>query len=103
MQKLQLRLDDLQVQSFETSDAVAQARGTVRGREQSNPNCTAECTGFDSCQETCEGVSCDGAASCRDTCAWQTCDPSNYMTCWCGVGGDSDGCWGGGTFFASRC
>lgn len=66
MRKLALKLDDLQVQSFETLSARA-GRGTVLARES----------------ETYDEVACGGAtnASC-DTCeSCDTCDPCTQTFC----------------------
>lgn len=60
MKKLTLTLDDLHVDSFQTSDA-RQEKGTVVGEQ--------ECTCPSNC--TCPGCpTCD--VSCPDTC-WETC------------------------------
>jgi hypothetical protein len=47
MAKLKLNLDALQVESFNSSDAVAAERGTVHGQEglfaASKPSCAVSC------------------------------------------------------------
>lgn len=71
MSKLTLRLDDLRVDTFDTTPAE-RGRGTVFGQQ---------CTCYTVC--TCPGCpTCDGTCpadpSCADTC-WETCDG---MSCW---------------------
>lgn len=74
MRRLTLRLDDLQVDPFDTSAADAR-RGTVFGEECTCPTaCT--CPGCDTCDNTC-ACTCDDA-SCQGQ---QTCDPSCEFTC----------------------
>ena len=77
MKKLSLHLDDLTVESFDTS-APAPARGTVQGHDHSDPsNC--DNSGFCSCN----GYPCD-TYTCRctdpDTCAY-SCGQSCPNTC----------------------
>jgi hypothetical protein len=68
MKKLSLKLDDLRVDTFQTS-AVRQEAGTVFGEECTCPtDCT--CPGCPSCDPTCE-VTCD--ATCQHTCGQETC------------------------------
>lgn len=67
MHKLALKLDDLRVQSFDTTPATRAGRGTVLGRES----------------DTHDEVACGGAtnASC-DTCeSCDTCDPCTQTFC----------------------
>jgi hypothetical protein len=71
MQKLTLELDELSVQSFETTSAARDVRGTVLANQESDDQaaCTDACTLYLSC------VSC--AESC-DTCdSWQGCWPDD--------------------------
>lgn len=75
MQKLALKLDDLQVQSFETLPTARGGRGTVHGRESGETCDEIACPG--ATQASC--VSCDTCESC-DTCyaCTQTiCDPDD--------------------------
>jgi hypothetical protein len=79
MNKLKLRLDDLQVDTFQTT-SVSKQKGTVLGEQQ--------CTCYTACgQNTCPGcptcdASCNGTcgASCNGTCG-ATCDASCYGSC----------------------
>lgn len=87
MHKLRLQMDDLRVESFETT-AAARAKGTVFGEQCT---CYTECTcpGCPTCDATCGetcGNTCD--ASCAYTCAYTCDDVSCGGTC----GGNS--CYG---------
>ena len=84
MKKLKLSLDDLRIDSFQTT-APAKPKGTVFGEQctcytqctcPGCPTCYASCNGTcdASCNGTC-GATCD--ASCNGTCEW-TCD---YAAC----------------------
>ena len=65
MNKLKLRMDDLHVDSFDTTAAQAPA-GTVFGEQCTcYTNCT--CPGCPTCDASCNGT-CDGAATCLNTC-----------------------------------
>ncbi|HEX6373896.1 MAG TPA: hypothetical protein VF006_33515 [Longimicrobium sp.] len=75
MNKLRLRLDDLRIDSFDTSPAQ-QAKGTVFG-EQCTCYTQCTCPGCPTCYASCNGT-CD--ASCNGTCAG-TCGDSCYGTC----------------------
>jgi hypothetical protein len=95
MNKLKLRLDDLRIDSFDTT-ALQKAKGTVFGEQctcytnctcPGCPTCAASCNG--TCDASCNGtcnVSCGGGCdntwdnscyddtcfvSCRDTQCWQ--------------------------------
>ena len=83
MDKVRLTLDDLQVQSFATTDANAGARGTVRAHDwpTDERGCPTANPAWDTCGETCWetcGDSCGGScntcncetAACSDTCYW---------------------------------
>lgn len=87
MRKLSLSLDQLNVDSFETS-AKAAEKGTVFGEQCTcDTNCT--CPGCPTCdhtlcqQDTCEG--CDGSVMYTDcggnTFDDPTCDPTNSFEC----------------------
>ena len=80
MEKVRLTLDELQVQSFATTDGPADARGTVRAHDAPTDQleCPTACPEWDTCWNTC-GESCGGScASCdcasaecsADTCFW---------------------------------
>lgn len=68
MRKLSMKLEDLEVESFDT-DAATEARGTVLGRETSVDECGS---GAESC------ASCDMYAS---DCFY-TCGRSCWGSCW---------------------
>jgi hypothetical protein len=72
MKKMKLNLEQLAVDSFDTS-AAAEKRGTVFGEQCTcHTNCT--CPGCPTCYESCNGTCGD---SCNGTCAGQyTCDAS---------------------------
>jgi hypothetical protein len=75
MKKLTLTLDDLRVDSFETS-VGRQERGTVIGEQQCtcNTQCGQNtCPGCPTCDYTC-------ANTCPNTC-WDTCDYTCGNTC----------------------
>ena len=73
MKKMQLNLDALGVESFDTSGADAK-RGTVFGEQCTcYTNCT--CPGCNTCDESCNG-----------SCAWQqTCGGQNTCDATCGT------------------
>ncbi|HEX6042547.1 hypothetical protein [Longimicrobium sp.] len=89
MQKLKLNLEDLSVDSFDTTRSE-RPKGTVFGEQctcytqctcPGCPTCDASCNGtcYASCNGTCD-VSCNGTCagtcgdSCYDTCGGYTCD-----------------------------
>ena len=79
MNKLKLRLDDLRIDSFDTT-APQKAKGTVFG-EQCTCYTQCTCPGCPTCDASCNGTcdaSCNGTcgATCNDTCA-----ASCYGTC----------------------
>jgi hypothetical protein len=84
MNKLKLHLEDLSVETFDTS-AVEKENGTVVG-EQCSCNGTCPLTVCATCPQTCDDYSC--AESCGGTC------PGQGFTC-------NESC--GGTCFQSRC
>jgi hypothetical protein len=75
MRKLRLQLDDLRIDSFDTTQAK-KARGTVFG-EQCTCYTQCTCPGCPSCDESCNGT-CE--VSCFDTCAG-SCNGTCYKTC----------------------
>lgn len=77
--KLTLDLDDLSVDSFDTS-ATRKEEGTVFG-EQEPCTCHTQCTcpGCPSCYESCDG-SCVATCAAIDTC-YGSCRPSKCETC----------------------
>ena len=94
MNKLKLVLDDLSVESFDTT-TVKKERGTVMGEQCTCPTvCT--CPGCPSCDPTCaytcDDQTCPNCPTCADSCNG-TC-PGQGWTC-------NESC--GGTCFQSRC
>jgi hypothetical protein len=75
MNKLKLQLEDLMVDSFDTT-APQKAKGTVFG-EQCTCYTQCTCPGCPTCYASCNG-SCD--ASCNGTCG-DTCDYTCGATC----------------------
>jgi hypothetical protein len=75
MKKLRLHLDDLRIDSFQTT-APEKPKGTVFG-EQCTCYTQCTCPGCPTCYASCNG-SCD--ASCNGTCG-NTCDASCQGTC----------------------
>ena len=83
MQKLKLRLEDLQVDTFRTT-TVRKEKGTVFG-EQCTCQTQCTCPGCPTCYASCNGTcdaSCNGscAATCDGTCG-ATCNDTCYDTC----------------------
>jgi hypothetical protein len=80
MRKLTLRLDDLSVESFDTS-VVREEKGTVFGEQQCTCQTACTCPGCDTCDATCrytcDDRTCDGQLTCDPTCAF-TC---GYESC----------------------
>ena len=93
--KLKLHLDDLRIDSFDTT-APQKATGTVFG-EQCTCYTQCTCPGCPTCYASCNGTcdaSCNGTcgASCNGTCG-VTCDVSCNGTCddTCNCGGSGGG------------
>ena len=83
MAKLKLQLDDLLVDSFQTTEPQ-KPKGTVFGEQCTcYTNCT--CPGCPTCDASCNGT-CD--ATCAGTCAY-TCDDATCVGC--GSGYDTCG------------
>jgi hypothetical protein len=87
--KLKLQLEDLSVESFDTSTSE-KPKGTVFGEQCTCPTaCTCPgCPTCDaSCDDTCDGT-CDSCFSCGGTCGQYTC----YHSCdlWCTEGATCD-------------
>jgi hypothetical protein len=80
MKKLALKLDDLEVISFETSRTTAE-RGTVRGNEATHGNTCAGTCAF-SCAGTCD-ISC--VPSCISTCDMAPCNFSDEGPSVCSI------------------
>ncbi len=80
MRKLRLQLDDLRIDSFDTTP-VEKAKGTVFG-EQCTCYTQCTCPGCPTCDGTCPNT-CDDAscvATCHASCNG-TCDASCWPTC----------------------
>lgn len=76
MEKVRLTIDELRVQSFTTSDAPSQHRGTVHAHE--NPTDELDCTAGDTCYATC-AFSCDCITEdCTAICYTDEC---SYVEC----------------------
>jgi hypothetical protein len=85
MQKVRLALDELAVQSFSTTSPAAQRRGTVNGRDSTDPvACPTYDNAWDTCWDSCNAATC--GASCGGTC-----------DCYSGACGGSE------SFLASNC
>ena len=90
MNKLQLRLDDLRVDTFDTTP-VEKERGTVVGEQQCTCQTVCSCPGCPTCDRTCNdadwtcGESCD-VGTCQETCAnypyAQPCTWGKPIACW---------------------
>jgi hypothetical protein len=83
MRKLKLRLEDLRIDSFDTT-AAQKAKGTVFG-EQCTCYTQCTCPGCPTCDASCNGT-CDGTCNENDTCVgscnFTECDvdcPTNYV------------------------
>jgi hypothetical protein len=96
MKKLKLQLEDLLVDTFDTTP-VQRAKGTVFG-EQCTCYTQCTCPGCPTCAASCNGTC---AASCNGSCA-ATCDASCGGTCDyscdCTYETSCDGCGTGGGF-----
>jgi hypothetical protein len=84
MHKLKLRLEDLRIDSFTTTE-VRREKGTVYG-EQCTCHTACTCPGCPTCDASCNGTcggSCNGTcdASCNGTCGCGTADYSCAGTC----------------------
>jgi hypothetical protein len=74
MRKLRLDLDDLSVESFETTPLPRTENGTVFGQEQCTCYTQCTCPGCPTCDASCNGTcayTCEG--TCAYTCAGDTC------------------------------
>ena len=84
-----LRLDDLQVDTFDTTPVARKEKGTVVGEQMCTcytictcpgcPTCDATCPA--TCAYTCDDVTCN--ESCDGTCAGWTCITRCVDTCIC--------------------
>jgi hypothetical protein len=90
MNKLRLTLDDLRIESFDTT-AAAGEKGTVAAQE--------DCTCMSACPTFCP-VSCPGLPTCADTCPETCSETCDDFTCWetCGLS-----CGGTCRDFSCRC
>ena len=87
MKKLTLQLDDLSVESFETS-TQEQLRGTVRGFGDSS-NCSYGSPQYTQCDFSCE-FPCGESDECTPACPNQS--PGCSNTCTCPVTGGLPSC-----------
>lgn len=88
MQQRKLKLEQLEVESFEVLPEAPKGRGTVQGREFARTRfggdtCAGTCYDYDTCGISCPGGSCyPTCETCEETCRGQdTCDPSCMGTC----------------------
>lgn len=88
MKKITLDLDDLKVESFETTAEASDAPGTVHGY------ITRDLTLCDQCTDSTCGSTCGG--SCSPTCT-NTCAPTCAQTCSSTCDSTCSGCGGGVT------
>ncbi len=83
MNKLKLRLENLSVESFDTTP-TQKAKGTVFGEQctcYTNCTCPGCPTCDNTCAYTCDDATCPACPTCgADTCG-DTCDASCYDTC----------------------
>ena len=88
MEKIRLSVDELAVQSFATTQAAAEQRGTVHGHDDTDPvacptadpvweTCWASCGG--SCD--CSGGTCDHSCGCGSN-TWLASGCFSYGVCW---------------------
>jgi hypothetical protein len=78
MKKLRLRLDDLRIDSFQTTQAE-QPEGTVFG-EQCTCHTQCTCPGCPTCYASCNGT-CDASCNGSCNCSGDTCNASCFGTC----------------------
>ncbi len=109
MKKLKLSLDDLEVESFETTPEITDTKGTVMGYGVNGfeDTCPTECTcdtcvcpgtGGNSCGGTCVSTCVSTCGTCGGTCGntcGNTCDGTCLATCFCPPGPSGDTCWAG--------
>lgn len=82
MKKLSLNLDQLSVESFDTS-ARAKPQGTVRGFDITDTTCyelECGCISGGTCNTDCGGYTCDGTCgeyTCGNSCV-NACPPTNH-------------------------
>ncbi|HEU0298007.1 MAG TPA: hypothetical protein VFR37_01105 [Longimicrobium sp.] len=82
MRKLTLALEDLAVESFDTSPAVRE-KGTVFGEQQCTCQSVCSCPGCPTCDVTCPNT-CDDltcAVTCYNTCDDYTCETCQGPSC----------------------
>jgi hypothetical protein len=93
MKKLALKLDDLRIDSFETTSRTS-GKGTVFGEQCTCwTNCT--CPGCPTCDATCGGNTCDGTCDCGGETNLCTFDGANTCQGSCAGGDTCDyTCWG---------
>ena len=86
MEKVRLEIDELRVESFNTSDDPLQHRGTVNGYE--NPTDEVTCTAFDTCAFSCACNTEDCTAICQsDACGYAECTQEWVYGTFIGSGG----------------
>jgi hypothetical protein len=91
MNKLKLSVEELAIESFDTTAPPRKREGTVFG-EQGTCTCATQCTCpgcptcYNTCLYTCDDATCPACPTCADTCA-NTCDDFSCAescggTCW---------------------
>ena len=93
MRRLKLDLDDLRVESFETTPEIGDTKGTVLGYGATDWGNTCAASECGTCVGTCFGGSCVG--TCAGTCG-NTCGSTCAGTCGNSCGGGCGGVPGGG-------
>lgn len=71
MEKVRLKIDELRVESFNTSDDLSQHRGTVNGH--ASPTDEVHCTAGDTCFATCASTCACSVVVCTDPCLTAEC------------------------------
>jgi hypothetical protein len=89
MEKVRLTLDELQVQSFATTEAAGKGQGTVRGHDV--PTDQVECptanVNWDTCWASCADTNCCGSGGDTDNCTYDCwsdwCGSWTWWISWC--------------------
>lgn len=79
MEKVRLTLDELNVQSFATTQQQVARRGTVRAHDA--PTDEFECPTQNAAYNTCWGT-CADSCQCSDSCDCDTANCSVELDCW---------------------
>jgi hypothetical protein len=80
--KLKLKIEDLKVESFETTEGATPSPGTVFGHDPTDGSCTYTlCGPGTGCQWTPGGESCESQGICTAECATETQYTNGPCTC----------------------